>query len=178
MLSAETTTGPRAREGQARQGAPAGRWRGQAADGPLGEAAGVALGDRKRAALRSGHAGARLVRPVGRMRDRIEAPAGAAERDDEPTWAAQRGGTGAGSGEKDDGHGDDPAYRQRVERTAARLTRTGVAKRRVAREIGRSERCVYEVLSLAVPGRPTVALIETWLDAHASAAPSQEVSDG
>lgn len=64
-----------------------------------------------------------------------------------------------------------PAYQARVERARERLAVRGLTARALASRIGRSERCVYEVLGCVQPGRPTLALIEAELDRLAAEAP-------
>lgn len=64
-----------------------------------------------------------------------------------------------------------PAYQARVERARERLAIRGLTARALAVRIGRSERCVYEVLGCVQPGRPTLALIEAELDRLAAEAP-------
>ena len=64
-----------------------------------------------------------------------------------------------------------PAYRWRVARLRERADASGITLRDLARRIGRSERCVYEVLGCVQPGRPTLDLIEAELDRLAAHAP-------
>ncbi len=56
-------------------------------------------------------------------------------------------------------------------RARDRLANRGLTARALAARIGRSERCVYEVLGCVQPGRPTLALIEAELDRLAAEAP-------
>ena len=70
------------------------------------------------------------------------------------------------------------AYRAHVERVRSRLDASGIPARRMAARVGRSERCVYEVLGLVVPGRPTVALIEAELDRIAAETPLLDADGG
>ena len=58
-----------------------------------------------------------------------------------------------------------PAYRRRVRTLRARVERTGVPICRWAAHIGRSERVVYETLSLAAPSRPVLDLLDDALAA-------------
>ena len=64
-----------------------------------------------------------------------------------------------------------PAYRGRVRTLRERVERTGVPIRRWAERIGRSERVVYETLSLAAPSRPVLDLLDTALDEAAAETP-------
>lgn len=72
-----------------------------------------------------------------------------------------------------------PAYQRRVQTLRERIERTGVPIRRWAEAIGRSERVVYETLSLAVPSRPVLdrlgaALDAAEADASSAGAPSAD----
>ena len=57
----------------------------------------------------------------------------------------------------------DPSYRHRRERAYARVEALGLKRRWIARRIGRSVRCVTEVLRGTDTGAPTLVLIEILL---------------
>lgn len=71
-----------------------------------------------------------------------------------------------------------PEYQARVERARERLAIRGLTARALAARIGRSERCVYEVLGCVQPGRPTLVLIEAELDRLAAEAPLFDAVSG
>ena len=64
-----------------------------------------------------------------------------------------------------------PAYRRRVQSLRDRIERTGIPIRRWAERIGRSERVVYETLSLAAPSRPVLDRLDAALRDVAAEAP-------
>ena len=57
----------------------------------------------------------------------------------------------------------DPSYRHRRELAYARVEALGLKRRWIARRIGRSVRCVTEVLRGTDTGAPTLALVEILL---------------
>jgi hypothetical protein len=57
----------------------------------------------------------------------------------------------------------DPSYRLRRERAYARVEALGLKRRWIARRVGRSVRCVTEVLRGTDTGVPTLVLIEILL---------------
>ena len=67
-----------------------------------------------------------------------------------------------------------PAYRRRVQTLRERIEATGIPIRRWAERIGRSERVVYETLSLAAPSRPVLDRLDAALRAAAAEAPLSE----
>lgn len=67
-----------------------------------------------------------------------------------------------------------PAYRRRVRALRARVERSGLPINRWAERIGRSERVVYETLSLATPSRPVLDLLDAALDAAGAPGASDE----
>jgi hypothetical protein len=61
------------------------------------------------------------------------------------------------------GRSADASYRSRRERAYARVEALGLKRRWIARQVGRSVRCVTEVLRGTDTGAPTLVLIEILL---------------